>query len=586
MTDPVSPAEPDTSDPVYDPIAAFAAQLAAHGVRDVVISPGSRSTPLAVTFHAHPQLRTHIQLDERAAAFFALGQAKASGTPSVLICTSGTAAANYLPAVVEANHACVPMIVCTADRPPELRGWGAGQTIDQVGMFTSNVRWATDLPVPSAWSEPAARMAATRAFEAATGDGRGPVHLNWPLRKPLEPVGAVPVRSFEPVGAGRPFAGAAWAPEGLDELLAVERGVILVGPDAAPGIKPGFRLADAIQGLGAATGWPIIAEPATQLRFRAGDAVIAAGEHLLKHAAVVDQLRPDVVLRFGGAPTTGPVNQWLERVRPERVVAIDPERRWHDASFTTTTHLDIDPLAFALSSSGLASAGPGEWLARWRALDTAATTVIDAELATGGRTSGSVVRDLCSIADGEPLFVMASNSMPPRDLDSFVPAGTPIGFIGNRGAAGIDGITSTALGFASHVGPDAPVVVFTGDLALLHDIGGLLGVQRAGAHLTVVCVDNDGGQIFSMLPIHGRIDPADYDTIFRTPHGVDLAGLDGLAGIDVTVVDEDHDLAAVLRTATGRTEPGVDLVIVRIDPDHDMDVRRRIRAAVGEAIAG
>ena len=262
--------------------------------------------------------------------------------------------------------------------------------------------------------------------------------------------------------------------------MAVERGVILVGPDAAPGMKPGFRLAGAIQNLGAATGWPIIAEPMTQLRFRDGDALIATGEHLLKHPTVLDELRPDLVVRFGGAPTTGPVNQWLERIRPDRVLAVDPERRWHDASFTTTEHLDVDPLLLALSGGRRAPRHRAHgW--RWRELDDAAVEAIDRVVSTSARTSASVVRDLCSIADGEPLFVMSSNSMPPRDLDSFVPAGTPIGFIGNRGVAGIDGITSTALGFATHVGPDAPVVVFTGDLALLHDIGGLLGVQRAGA---------------------------------------------------------------------------------------------------------
>ena len=577
MTDPVS-----RPDPVYGPIAAFAGQLAAHGVRDIVISPGSRSTPLAVTFHAHPDLRTHIQLDERSAGFFALGQARASGLPSVLICTSGTAAANYLPAVVEANHSGVPLIVCTADRPPELRGWGAGQTIDQVGMFTTNTRWATDLPVPSDWSEPAAHMAATRAFEAATGDGRGPVHLNWPLRKPLEPVAEVPVRVLEVDVPGEPL----WSVRGdlYDALEGVERGVILVGPDAAPGIKASFRLADAIQNLGGAVGWPIIAEPLSQLRFRDGDALIATGEHLLKHADVVDELRPDVVIRFGGAPTTAPVNQWLERIRPSTVIAVDPERRWHDASFTTTTHLDVDPLVFALNAAPRIATTPGEWLERWRRLDGSAGGAIDAALDGQARTSGSVVRDLCSIADGSPLFVMSSNSMPPRDLDSYVPAGTPIGFVGNRGAAGIDGITSTALGFSTHVGADAPMIVLTGDLALLHDIGGLLGVSRAGAHLTVVCIDNDGGQIFSMLPINGRIDADAYDTIFRTPHGIDLAQLDGLADIDVTIVDEGDDLAAALRAATAKAEPGVDLVIVRIDPDHDMATRARVREAVGEAI--
>ncbi|MEM9465466.1 MAG: 2-succinyl-5-enolpyruvyl-6-hydroxy-3-cyclohexene-1-carboxylic-acid synthase [Actinomycetota bacterium] len=571
-----------TPDPVYDPIAAFAGQLAAHGVRDVVISPGSRSTPLAVTFHAHPELRTHIQLDERSAAFFALGQAKASGRPSVLICTSGTAAANYLPAVVEANHAGVPMIVCTADRPPELRGWGAGQTIDQVGMFTTNVRWATDLPVPSDWTEAAARMAASRAFESSTGTGRGPVHLNWPLRKPLEPVDGVPVRGYDPVTPRRTN----WTLSSgeMERLVRTERGVIVLGPDIGTDVSGGVRVAEQALELGAAVGWPVIAEPLAHARLFDHAALIPHAEHLLKHG-VLDDLRPDAVLRLGGATTTAPVNQWLERVRPDRVILVDPEQRWHDASFTTTEHLAVDPaVMLGAAARALVDTPPPAdgWLARWRELDTAAGEAITAALAGAGRTSGSVVRDLCAIGDDTGLHVMSSNSMPPRDLDSFVPAGTHVAFVGNRGAAGIDGITSTALGIATQV--DGPVVVFTGDLALLHDVGGLLGVQRAGERLTVLCIDNDGGQIFSMLPIHGRIDPADYETIFRTPHGVDLARLDGLAGIDVTVVGEDDDLAATLRSAVAKTEPGVDLVLVPIDPDHDMDVRRRIRAAVGEAI--
>ena len=224
------------TDPVYDPIAAFAGTLASLGVRDVVISPGSRSTPLAVTFHAHPALRTHIQLDERSAAFFALGQARASGRPSVLICTSGTAAANYLPAVVEANHSCVPMIVCSADRPPELRDWGAGQTIDQVGIYGTNVRWFADLPVPSDWSESAARLTAMRAHDAAIGPRRGPVHLNWPLRKPLEPVAEVPIRSYETAATSTTEPRSTPA-DGLFD----GDGVIVLGPDAANGIVEGNR---------------------------------------------------------------------------------------------------------------------------------------------------------------------------------------------------------------------------------------------------------------------------------------------------------------------------------------------------------
>ncbi len=555
------------TDPVYDPIAAFAGTLASLGVRDVVISPGSRSTPLAVTFHAHPALRTHIQLDERSAGFFALGQARASGRPSVLICTSGTAAANYLPAVVEANHSCVPMIVCSADRPPELRDWGAGQTIDQVGIYGTNVRWFADLPVPSEWSESAARLTAMRAHDAAIGPRRGPVHLNWPLRKPLEPVAEVPIRSYETAATSttEPVSTPA---DGLFD----GDGVIVLGPDAANGIDAQCELARLAAQVARSKGWPLIGEPLSQARSQ--DA-LEASEHLLKQPAV-DRLRPDVVVRVGGATTTAALNQWLERISPERVVLIDPEQRWHDASFTTTHHLTAWPAEVTGPPSD-----PG-WLARWRALDAAASHAVERVVSASGRTSASVVRDLCGALPAGAV-VMTSNSMPPRDLDSYVRPDTPLVFVGNRGAAGIDGITSTALGVATQV--DTPVVVFTGDLALLHDIGGLLGVARSGQHLTVVCIDNDGGQIFSMLPIHGRIGDDAYDTIFRTPHGVDLGHLDGMAGIDATVLDPGDDLGRAVQVAVAKTDPGVDLLIVRIDPERDMAARTAVRSAVGESIA-
>lgn len=569
------------TDPVYDPIAAFVGTLASLGVRDVVISPGSRSTPLAVTFHAHPALRTHIQLDERSAGFFALGQARASGRPSVLVCTSGTAAANYLPAVVEANHSCVPLIVCTADRPPELRDWGAGQTIDQVGVYGTNVRWSADLPVGGEWNEPAATLAAMRAYENAVDPRRGPVHLNWPLRKPLEPVGDVPVRRYDasvadgPNRNGEPVRGL------LGDLGERERGVVIVGPDPVCGLEHGARFVEQVEQFAVDHAWPVIAEPLSGMRVRDG-VVIAGAEHLLKHESVFAELRPDVVVRFGGAPTTAPVDRWLAAVRPDHVVLVDPEQRWHDASFTTTRHVAVDPVSFAQASRPARPRATSGWLERWRTLDHAVAGAVAETLADQRRSSASVVRDLCA-ALPTGAVVMASNSMPPRDLDSFVPAGTALGFVGNRGAAGIDGITSTALGIATQV--DSPVVVFTGDLALLHDIGGLLGVARAGRHLTVVCVDNDGGQIFSMLPVHNRLDADSYDTLFRTPHGVDLSALDGLAGVSSMVVDDEADLRAALAGAVANTEPGVDLVIVPIDPNHDMQVRAEVRAAVGAAIA-
>ncbi len=574
------------TDPVYDPIAVFAATLAGHGVVDVVISPGSRSTPLAVTFHARPDMRTWIQLDERSAGFFALGQAKATGRPSVLICTSGTAAANYLPAVVEANHAGVPLIVCTADRPPELRGWGAGQTIDQVEMFGTNVRWFADLPDPSEWSRQQASMAATRTLDRCTGRRRGPVHLNWPLREPLEPVGAVPVAApIQPRHNDvQPFR---LSDDALGDLTNREKGVIIVGPDIAASIAEEHELAEWILEFAMTVAWPIFAEPITQLRRghrRGDDHVMNAIDHLCKHSDVVDALVPDVVLRLGASPTSKPVRQWLERVRPRHVLLIDPEERWNDASFTATEH-HAAPLMSVLGRARRLGAGVrarSQWLDRWHELDQIASRQVDSALDAGPRLSGRVVREMVD-ALPEGAVVMTSNSMPVRDLDAFLPnGGASVSFVANRGASGIDGITSTALGLASQ--SDGPVLAFIGDLALLHDVGALFGAARAGLHLTIVCIDNDGGGIFSLLPIAARADDVDFETLFGTPHGIDLASLDGTAGVRVEEVGEQDDLAAAVIAATASTEPGVDIVLVRVDRDADVAQRRDITDAVGRTL--
>lgn len=566
------------TDPVYDPIAAFAGTLAGLGVRDVVISPGSRSTPLAVTFHAHPDLRTHIQLDERSAGFFALGQARHSGRPSVLICTSGTAVANYLPAVVEAHHAGVPMIVCTADRPPELRHWGAGQTINQVNVFGDAVRWFADLPIPSEWDEGRAGLAARRAWSLANGSRRGPVHLNWPLREPLEPVGPVPVR-HPVIGPAAPLA---TGPADLSSLME-GRGLIVVGPDAASGLAAQQELADHLVAVAEARGWPIIGEPLSQIRRHHGP-VVDQAEALLA-AGAVDDLRPDVVIRVGASPTTKPLRLWLERIRPPRLVLIDPEQRWHDPSALSSDQLAVDPLSATGWFPDPAQPLDSEqqwWRDQWRTRNAVAAEAVAGLLDSEREpSSASVVRAMAAGLPAEAVLV-TSNSMPVRDLDTFLPAGTALGFLGNRGASGIDGIPSTASGVAST--SEQPVAVLTGDLALLHDVGGLMAVGRAGVQLTVVCIDNDGGAIFSMLPIHQQAEAVDFETLFRTRHHCDLAELDGLSGIRVHPVGQPADLAAVVATCAGSETPGVDLVLVSIDPDHDMAVRRACRAAVAAAI--
>ncbi|MEM7142786.1 MAG: 2-succinyl-5-enolpyruvyl-6-hydroxy-3-cyclohexene-1-carboxylic-acid synthase [Actinomycetota bacterium] len=562
-----------SADPVYEAIAAFAAGLVEHGVEDVVISPGSRSTPLSITLHAQPGLTTWIQLDERSAGFFALGQAKVTGRPSVLVCTSGTAAANYLPAVVEAHHAGVPLIVCTADRPPELRDWGAGQTIDQVGIFGSATRWAADLPVAGDLSPAQARMTAHRAVDAATGEGAGPVHLNWPLREPLEPVGGVPVVEPRP---STPVAAAT----SVDPIELEARGVIVVGPDAAPGLAGQRAVVDAAFAVSARTGWPVIGEPIAGVRRRDGNGcVVAHADHLLKVDAIAESLVPDVVIRVGGSPTTKPVRLWMERHRPATVL-IDPARRWNDASFTTERHLAVDPVAVL---AALASDRDDAWAQRWEHLESAAAEVVAGRIDAGGFLSARVTRSMADAVPGGTLL-MTSNSMPVRDLDAFVGRDGPrLDAVGNRGASGIDGITSTALGLASR--HDGPVVLYTGDLALLHDLGALYGAVRAGVHLTIVCVDNDGGGIFSMLPIAGRGADVDFETLFRTPHGIDLAELGGTGGVTVTEVSTEADLRAAIASSTGTTEPGVDVVLVRVDRDADVAQRRAITEAVRAGVS-
>ena len=590
------------TDPVYDTVASFAAGLVEHGVTDVVISPGSRSTALALTLHAQPKLRTWIQLDERSAGFFALGQARRTGRPSVLVCTSGTAAANYFPAIIEAHHAGVPMIVCTADRPPELRDWGSAQTIDQVKIYGATTRWAADLAVAGEWSPTQGRLVAHRAVVSATGINPGPVHLNWPLREPLEPLAAVPVVEAPNRGApatpgestalgdgalGAPVSpgegnapgdgtlGAPAAPGGsnalgdgvlgapvspgegnapgrsapLAALKSYERGVIIVGPDAAAGLEAQNEVVAAVMELSAATAWPVIGEPISGTRRACGDSVgtvIANADHILRPADIAAELAPDVVVRLGGTPTTKPVRLWLEAHRPTHVVLIDPANRWNDPSFVVTRHLAADPVAVLTEAAGAVRQGSA-WCERWKELDLIVDRVVTDEIRRGPLLSALVTSVLADVLPDHSL-VMASNSMPVRELDSFVRTDGPrIDFVGNRGASGIDGITSTASGLASQ--HDGPVVLYIGDLALLHDLGALFGVARSGLHLTVVCVDNNGGGIFSSLPIASRGDEVDFETLFRTPHGLNLAGFDGVGGVRISEVTSASEFAEALRSA-------------------------------------
>ena len=645
------------SEDAYAAAAAFAARLAALGVTDVVISPGSRSAPLALCFHACGGLRTWIQIDERSAGFFALGLGRATGRPAVLVCTSGTAAANYLPAVVEAHHAGVPLIACTADRPPERRGWGEPQTIDQIGLYRPAIRWDCDLPVPDRSSAAAAPGWAKAAFAAATGPDPGPVHLNWPFREPLEPpaggewlpespktsadgpsetaadsarplaeTGADSARRLtvaadgcEPSGAGPPIDGnlvpARIEIGELAELIkGCDRGVVVAGPWPAGGLEAERAWAAAAAELAVRAGWPLIGEPIAHVRglgHRAGAyvvttadhplsqrptealappgavCVVTAADHLLSDEALARHMRPDAVVMVGRTPTTKPVRLWLERTRPEHVVVIDPADRRHQAApalrLTGWVQAPVDQLGLGPAPAPERSAERRGWLDAWARLESQARSALDREISGGPLLSALTA---WTVVDSLPAgsVLLASNSLPVRDLDAFVSDTGAVTVVGNRGASGIDGTVSTALGLAA-ADPARPVALYTGDLALLHDLSGLVAAARLGLHLTAVCVDNGGGGIFSLLPVADRIDPDDFDALFRTPPGADFEGLDGFAGIRVSRAASAETLAAAVGAAAAGRAPGVDLVVVPVDDAADVAQRRALTAAAVRAAA-
>ncbi len=549
----------------------FWAELVACGVTDVVVSPGSRSTPLAVAARNQAGLRITVQMDERVGGFCALGMAKASGRPVALVCTSGTAAANYLPAVVEAHHAGVPLIVCTADRPPELRDAGAGQTIDQVKLYGNHTRWYAEIPCDLDQPDYFARLAVRAATMALAGPDPGPVHLNWPFRKPLEPLGPIP--QVEPA-LGRPVVPV----RPLLELevekvsgLAGRRGLMVVGA-----LNVDDAGAATIVEFAGAAGWPVVADAGSQLRGR-GLPVLDGAEWVLGRA----ELNPDVLVRIGGPPSNQAVIDFVESCGAAHRLLVDPRRRWEDPSFGWTAVLASDPVRLLGAATERMIPVDPSWVRAWvEAADEAWGRV---ESVLGG---GDLLGDGDLLGGGdllEPLLLATmlralppevalyvSSSMPVRDATSFWPPGAPPRrVLVNRGANGIDGMVSSALGAALALG--RPVTALVGDIALLHDIGGLLAASRSGADLTLVVPNNNGGGIFSLLPVAGGGPQVHFEELFHTPHGVDLQALAVGVGAAYRRVENVDELAGAVDGVTGVT-----LVEVPIDHGAAMSQRRQL----------
>ncbi|WP_281976045.1 2-succinyl-5-enolpyruvyl-6-hydroxy-3-cyclohexene-1-carboxylic-acid synthase [Halobacillus litoralis] len=502
-------------------VTHFVDQLAFSGVEHVVISPGSRSTPLAMTFAEHSEINHWVHLDERSAAFFALGLAKQEQRPVALICTSGTAAANYYPAIVEAYYSRVPLIILTADRPHELREVGAPQAINQINMFGNYAKWYQDLAIPELENHMYARRQAARAVEEAVEGHEGPVHLNFPLREPLIPDftlegcwrGEVkPIRRAE---AGSSVLSAEKLKSFFTHFGRKEKGLIVVGPQV------NTDLAASVTRLASRMGLPILADPLSQLRAGEHDKrnIIENYDGLLKSELLQESLAPDYILRFGAMPVSKAYLKWVQRFESQvDHYIVDDHASYREPAGINPNHIWADPVSFC---NQLADHMPEDnvetsWLNQWQIMNNKAKTQMLLESGESLNEGHAVVYLSQSLPDESNFFI--GNSMPIRDVDSFFMS-TPkrIKLMANRGANGIDGVVSTALGTAA---TGRKTTLLLGDLSFFHDMNGLWMAKNKRIPLTIVVINNDGGGIFSYLPQSNH--EKHFEELFGTPLGIEL----------------------------------------------------------------
>jgi 2-succinyl-5-enolpyruvyl-6-hydroxy-3-cyclohexene-1-carboxylate synthase len=561
-----------TATDTYLLLRAFCDELARCGMEHACTSPGSRCTPIVMSLAAEPRIRCWSHLDERCAGFFAIGAAKASRRPVAVTCTSGTAAANLAPAVNEARYARVALIVLTADRPPELRELGAGQTIDQLKLYGDAVKWFFEVGVHDAGPERLrwVRALACRTYWTALHGTPGPVHLNFPLREPL-----VLDEPLPDDGTGR----------------SVGQPYVIVEPPAepsateGPGPHPSGRLI-VVAGAGtpnpqrlaeyaARNGIPLLADPVSGAR--RGHAAVAHYDLLLRSQQFTDARKPQFVFRVGDLPTSKPLRAWLSSLTDVPQIAFDPHGTWQDPDGVVGMRLRGSlPMPEQIS----VEAG---WLEGWRGPDAQVGAVID-ELLGEGLSEPLVARRLADFLDHEAILFIAS-SMPIRDVETFLSArDDPPLMLANRGANGIDGTVSSAFGAAGSTG--RPVVLLVGDVALAHDIGGLLAARRLGLALTIVLLNNDGGGIFHFLPVASANEPpaAREGRVFEehvaTPHGLDFAKAAALYDLTYERPGDLTQLGAAVKRSIA--SPGAQIIEVPTDRAQNLALHRRLaEAAIG-----
>lgn len=552
-----------------DTAATFCATLVDEwirlGVKHAVVAPGSRSTPLAVQLAHRPEIAVHLFHDERSASFAALGVGEATGVPAVLLCTSGTAAAHFHGAVVEAHQANVPMIVCTADRPPELRDVGAPQTIDQTHLFGTAVRWFHDPGVASDDAAHTWRSLAARSYALTRGSRPGPVHLNLPFREPLLGVaGELPQNRS---GGWLRVESAVGVTDQMVDMLRSScdgrRGVVVAGRGATPEV---LAFAQRI-------GWPVFADARSGIRVCEPNVVIAF-DSILRHTQFADSHIPDVVLRVGEPPASKVTAQWISRhdidiiqvVDAETVV--DPDHRMHRTI--------VAPVGELFSkAAGVVSPVNASWAADWNAAETIAQSAIS-EWCGQNWSEPTHARTLTDALQPNTHLVVSS-SMPIRDVEWFGTVTPGVVVHSNRGTNGIDGVISTAIGVA--VATHSPTVVFVGDVACLHDSNGLLGLMKRNLNVKVVVTNNDGGSIFSFLPQATQVSSETFELLYGTPHGVSFEHLAAMHGIPYSRVTDRESLIAAVQAS------GTQLIEVPFVRGENVAHHDAVNAAVAAALS-
>ena len=553
--------------------ATFCATLVdewlACGVRHAVVSPGSRSTPMALALANRTELQVHIFHDERSAAFAALGIGKASGVPAILLCTSGTAAVEFHPAVVEAHHAEVPILVCTADRPPELQAVGAPQTIDQQNLYGVAVRKFINADVADDGEANSWRDLAQSAFVSTVGQRRGPVHLNLQFREPL--VGdatELPRRNSAHSSISRPALKVSRRHfKKLCKLLSTSRGLIVAGPEN--------YLADSVIQLAESLGWPVLADPRSKIRVE-HRFVVAAADSILRDQRFAESHTPDVVIRFGTPPASKVVNTWLANSKATQVVLtttptlVDPDRK-------CALHIqcEIDAVCSELIAS-ITARTDTTWSSSWAQAEKLAQVAINAALTNELKISEPAIARTIYASMPSNAHLVVSSSMPIRDVEWYGAPRSALTVHANRGVNGIDGVVSTAVGVA--LATNEPTALLIGDVALLHDTNGMLNLNLRNLDLRIFVVDNNGGGIFSFLPQKTTLDEARFEMVFGTPHQVDIEALAKAHNISAQTIESLDDLAMAV------AQRGLRLTRIVTNREENVKVHDRIHQNVAAAL--